>query len=60
MSEQSRSARWYVKFVVFSALVGPLILRPPVWPEYRREQLTGFAIGMVSWSLAAASLLAIL
>lgn len=57
MTERQRSIRWWIAFVAFSAAIGPLLLRPPLWGEYRREQLLGFAIGMLAWSFAAALLL---
>lgn len=46
--------RWLLAFVVGSAVVGPVVLRPPLWDEYRRQQLVGFIIGMVAWSFSAA------
>jgi hypothetical protein len=43
---------WAVAFVIGSAIAGPVVLSPPWWHEFRRQQQLGFAIGAVTWGLA--------
>lgn len=44
------------RFVVASAVVGPLVFQPPLWDAYRRWQVAGFAIGMAAWITGWAAL----
>jgi len=49
---------FWLKFSFASAVVGPLVFLPPLWAEYRTEQIVGFIIGLFSWGFVAALLMA--
>jgi hypothetical protein len=49
-----------VLYVLSSAVVGPVVFKPPLWDEYRIRQVVGFAIGMVTWTAVAANTLLLL
>jgi len=52
-------AAFWAKYALASAVVGPLIFKPPLWPEYRKEQVVGLSIGLLSWTVTAAALWAV-
>lgn len=52
-SLMQRPVPWAIAFVLGSMTVGPVVLSPPWWDEFRRQQQLGFAIGVVTWGLVA-------
>lgn len=53
----AREARFWTLFVVCAAVVGPFILSPPLWDDYRREQVAGLMIGYATWIVVGSTVL---
>lgn len=41
--------RFWCLSIVCAAVVGPLVLSPPLWDAHRRKQVVGLAIGYTAW-----------
>lgn len=63
MTEQTTTQKempFTVLFVLVSAAVGPLIFRPPLWDQYRKQQVVGFTIGFVAWAIGLGAVLQVI